>query len=528
MVKRLSLILALLTVSLPALAVSKVTASLDRQSVAANEPVQLTVLADARLAEDALDLSPLEKDFRVEAPVVSRAAEFNGTTFLEQTQWRIKLVPKKKKGRVQIPSLQLDELVTAPIMLSIQDKQASQAPDLLLQVETSSDTAYVGAQLGYKVRLLVARDLKSGQTSMPVMKGAEVRLLGEEKESQDTYQGRDYRIFTRDYAIFPQEAGNGMIEGPVFTGELFEQDARGFYQTRDISKVAPPRQVVIKGPPPGNQPWLPAQELHLEERWSRDPQNWQVGDPLTRTLVLTAKGTQASVMPPLDFATPQGVKRYPDENQRDSFVKDGWLHAQQLLSIALVPTQAGELVLPAVDVVWFDVQSGQFKTQRLPKKRLTISPAPQPQMLVGETPPPASTGSGYWPWLSALLTLGWLGTLYYLVRSRRKEQQQAQADDQSPAWLSLRHALLGQDPHRAARLLLNWARDRYGVQSLEALAEHLDSPPLGQQLAQLQRHRFDAKQASWDGKAILAALTEAKKKKPAPLPGDGLYAHLKL
>ncbi|WP_341501566.1 BatD family protein [Gallaecimonas sp. GXIMD4217] len=525
---RTCLLLAALLASLSTLAASKVTANLDRTRIPINESVVLEIEADDNLPGSALDLSPLEADFQVGRSTLSRAARLSGNGMQEITRWRINLTPRRR-GKLLVPSLTVAELVTAPIKLEVVAKDAAKAPDLLLQVETSSDTAYVGAQLGYTVRLLVARDLKSGQLSAPAMANAELRMLGKETESQTTHRGRNYKVFTREYAIFPHQAGTALIEGPVFEGELFEQDARGFYQTREVSKVAPPTQVVVKAAPAGNQPWLPALELQLEERWSKDPGQWQVGEPITRTLVLTAKGTQASALPPLDFQSPAGFKRYPDENQRDSFFKDGWLHAQQLLSIALVPTQAGELVLPAVDVTWFDIQSGDYKTQRLPEQVLTIAPGQEAEALVADKPEVvASTDAGFWPWLSALLAMGWAGSGYMVLRGRRQALAQQQAEDDSPGWLSLRHALLSHDADRAAQALLSWARDRYQIHSLEALAEHLDSQALGQAMAELQRHRFDRQKSGWDGRRILDALSEARKKKPAPLPGDGLYAHLKL
>ena len=56
------------------------------------------------------------------------------------------------------------------------------------------------------------------------------------------------------------------------------------------------RQIRIRPAPADTQvqPWLPAQQLTLEEAWSASPEQLELGQPLTRTLALIADGLTAA------------------------------------------------------------------------------------------------------------------------------------------------------------------------------------------------------------------------------------------
>ncbi|WKE64185.1 BatD family protein [Gallaecimonas kandeliae] len=532
MVKRPLLLLAAawlaIGLPMPLLAATKVEATLNRNPVPAGEAVTLEVVVNDDMAADALDTSPLQKDFMVGNISTSRSTQINNFNVSRETRWDISLIATKP-GHYTVPALKVDDLMTAPIKLEVVAEGAStKAQDLILDTQLSDTQVYPGAQLNYQVTLLVGQALNSGQISDPKLDKADIKRLGDDKESSQVRQGRRYHSFERSYAFFPKDTGTQVIEPPMFTGVIATQDSRGFYQNREVGKVGQPQTFTVLPVPDPSKPWLPARDLTLEERWSQDPKDWKVGQPITRTLVLTATGTQATNLPPLEMPVPDRLKVYPDQKDRKSYINDGWMMAQQLSAAALVPTKAGSFTLPEVDVTWFDTLAKKYRVATLPARTLTIAPGAASQSQVQPPPAKVETTAGFWPWLSATLALGWLASLAFWLKSRLgKTKIKENPEQESPGWLRLRQAVLSKDPAKAGQALLAWAGDKYGVHSLEELAQHLQSPALSQAITELQASRFAPSGQSWQGDALWQALQHAKAPEPPP-PGSGLYAAFRL
>jgi hypothetical protein len=71
-------------------------------------------------------------------------------------------------------------------------------------------------------------------------------------------------------------------------------------------------------PKPDNYPldatWLPANNINIAETWSQSPEQFKVGEPITRTVTLAAEGLSAEQLPPI-FSEQEvdGFKFYPDK-----------------------------------------------------------------------------------------------------------------------------------------------------------------------------------------------------------------------
>jgi len=99
-----------------------------------------------------------------------------------------------------------------------------------------------------------------------------------------------------------------------------------------------------------------------------------VGEPITRTITIRAEGLSAAQITPLPVPEGNSYRGYPDQPQLDELVTLNGLVATRAESMALVPNQAGEIVLPAVELFWWDVKSNQQRTARLPSTTLKVSP----------------------------------------------------------------------------------------------------------------------------------------------------------
>lgn len=525
MVKPILLLLALLPLLAQA-APTEVKASVDPNPVTAGNATTLEVTANDDLPQNALDTKPLQKDFVVGNISVSRATQITNLNVNRQTRWQISLIAQKP-GQYTIPPLAIGDLRTAAITLRVEKPGKAQSRNLLLETQLSDTQVYPGAQVNYHVKLLVGQDLKSGKLSDPSLDSAELRRIGDDKESTEQQGGRSYHTFERNYALFAKQTGTFVIQPPVFNGQVFTQDSRGFVHSRDVGKVGAPKTLIVLPIPDPDKPWLPARDLTLEERWSVDPKHWRVGQPVTRTLVLTAKGTQATSLPNITMPVPQGLKSYPDQTDRKSYLDDGWLTAQETSSVALVPSQDGTLTLPAIDITWFDTLARQYRVATIPARTVNIAKAPVTESRVQLGNVPVRHDAGWWPYLSALLALAWLSTLYLWLKPRLagKNISPEQAERLLPSWLALRQAVLSDDPQQAYSALHQWAYEHWQVNSLDALAAFYQHPPLSKAIAQLQQARFAKTPVSWQGKPLWQALQQARPPSPPP-PGSGLYAKI--
>ena len=90
--------------------------------------------------------------------------------------------------------------------------------------------------------------------------------------------------------------------------------------------------------------WLPAKKVTLVEDWSQEPPQFQVGEPLTRTLTLIAQGQTASQLLELPEWVPDAFKQYPDQpSLHDEKSSDG-ISAIREEKVAIIPNRAGEYV----------------------------------------------------------------------------------------------------------------------------------------------------------------------------------------
>ncbi|MCC2615162.1 BatD family protein [Aestuariibacter halophilus] len=361
--------------------VTEVTATVDKNPAMIDESITLTVTANGDADRDAFDPSPLLNDFVVGRTSVSSQTQIINFDTQRSTTWRTILIPRKE-GRYTIPSFEIEGQKTQPInvmIVPVSANQAAKGRDLFVTTSVENNSVYLQQQIHYTVRLHIAQDLQRGNLSEPQMQGADVRQVGKDREFSDLIDGRRYRIIERTFAIIPQQSGTFTINGPLFEGEIIDNAQRsfGFFnRTKTVNRVGPAIDVTVK-PIPNDVTghWLPSAAVQLHEEWQ--PQNtvYRVGDPITRTLTLTAEGLVEEQLPAIESHYPDSVKTYPDQATTATVERANTLIAQRVENIALIASQPGTITLPEVTVPWFNVVTEQTEYATLPARTLTIEPA---------------------------------------------------------------------------------------------------------------------------------------------------------
>ena len=431
--------------AMPAVAqVSELTATVDKNPVMVDESFVLTLTATGDADRDAIDTSPLLQDFIVGRTSVSSQTQIINFSTSRTTTWSTVLIPRQQ-GVYTIPSFAIDGQQSAPItmtVLPVSQSSATQGRDLYITTEIDDTDVYLHQQLVYTVKLHIALDLQRGSLQAPVMENADIRQLGKDQEVSEIVNGKRYRVIKRNFAIIPQRSGKFTIQGPLFEGEVLANNTRqsfGFFnRTRSVNRIGPAIEINVK-PIPTNylHHWLPSEYVQLSEEWPGDPE-YRVGEPITRTLTLSAVGVVEEQLPELPQEYPPSIKVYPDQGNTATVDRDDVLVSQVVESVALIPSQPGEFLLPSMSVPWFNTRTGQTEFAKLPSRTITVLPAsaqtplpnapalplptspslpadqvtvPQPSIVMVQNP--------WWPVATGVVSILWLSTLYLWLRARR-------------------------------------------------------------------------------------------------------------
>jgi hypothetical protein len=414
-----------------------VSASVDKNPVMINESFILSVVANGEVDKGAFDSSILMRDFVVGRTSVSSQTKMVNFDTTKSTTWSTILIPEIK-GRFIIPSFNINGAITKPIevlVLPASSSSVASGRDLFITTDVDIEEAYLQQQILYTVKLHLGKDLQRGSLSSPKLENADIRQIGKDKEYDEVVEGRRYRIIERAFAIIAQKSGTFTIEGPLFEGEMIDNSRQsfGFFnRNKAVNRVGPSQDITVL-PIPGNysQHWLPSDFVQLDDEWQGNTREFFAGEPITRTITLTAIGVVEEQLPKITSIYPDSVKTYPDQAETTTVEKDNTLIAQRKESIAIIPSQAGQLVIPEVRIPWFNTITQKTEMAVLAEKTLQILPATtQPTSVIPISPsiqtttgvkPENSMVTGvknqsinmpqYWIWLTASLLILWFITL---------------------------------------------------------------------------------------------------------------------
>jgi len=378
-----TLIVFLLTLLLSTAAyadVNSLEATIDRNPVMLDEAIRLTVTADGSADRDAFDSSPLLKDFVVGRTSVSSQTSIVNFDTKRTTVWTTTLFPRKE-GTFTIPSLTIEGKSTQPIQVKVipVQEQSNVARDYFVTTDIDVKEAYLNQQLLYTVKLFLSSNIERGSLQAPEMQNAEITQLGEDKQYTDIVNGRRYQIIERQFAVVPQASGEFTLRGPIFTGEVMAANTNqrfGFFnRTQQINRVGPDITVNIKPIPQGiDYPWLPSAMVRVDEEWPQGD-SFVAGEPVTRIVTLTALGVVEEQLPDIPEFYPPNFKLYPDQSNTTTVEKDQSLISQRQTSLAIIPTQPGNFVLPEITIPWFNTLTQQTEYATIPARSITVTPA---------------------------------------------------------------------------------------------------------------------------------------------------------
>jgi hypothetical protein len=497
-----------------------VKAYVDRNPVMADETFRLVVEAQGASSSDAPNLQSLEENFSLLGTSHSQQMSIiNGQTS-SVTRWVTTLAPTRT-GTFTIPSIQVGSGSSRPLNILVKEPGqitgAGPQRDVFLEAEVDSHFPYIQGQVLLTLRLVSAVSLQEGKLDDPEIQWGMVERVGKDTSYETIREGRRYQVTERRYAITPQKAGAQIIPPVLLSGSIPEERSRGstleeffdnrrrnqgsgpftslFQTTRPIHIRSPKVSLTVKDIPAdvnGNV-WLPAKEFTIKETWSADTENIQMSEPLTRTVVMLAKGLRGEQLPELPVPDYGSVKTYPDKAQTNTEFDGKWVVGTREEKYALVPTQPGSVLVPGIRIPWWNIEKARWETAELPSRTLTVlGDLPrqsarilqqQPDQFSDTAPPvegdpievsldssgqsPMVSWSNRWAWIAGVLLGVWLLTLvaWWWDRRRRRYQNNERValraeqarEPERKAIQAVKAACLEQSAAKTRKALMNWA-----------------------------------------------------------------------
>ncbi|WP_299876262.1 BatD family protein [uncultured Cocleimonas sp.] len=584
-----SLLLALVVVVLiPAHAAVKAT--LNQSTVFEGDPITLIIQSDQNDNAQP-DLSSLQQDFEVQGSSTSSQINIlNGTRSFKKT-WTIELMPKSV-GKLEIPEITVGNEKTNSLTVTIANLPPEVAAEtskhifVESSVDLDNEETYVQQQIPYTVKLYYDSAMQTGEVFSPQIKNANIRALGNDKKYQVVRAGKKYVVVEKRFVISPEKSGVLHIPPTIVRGRIAlsggdspnlrkrmdetdmlnqffgGQNKNPFFNTPfdeffGRRSIGPSRPFSISGeamdvnvlPVPESfkgAAWLPAEELIMTDSWTEAPPELKVGEPVTRKLILQAKGLASSQIPDINISKPEGMKVYTDQAKSETPNDGSTIYGIRQIDINYIPSKAGKVIIPEINVDWWDVNNKEQKTFTLPEWNLNVTGNPI-AAIENNNPLPAVTKNTdttnsisdqietikmpmSWGWKTLVLLFLGIGVILFVMfgfKQRRKKTKNSAVKPQKAVQLvdmealknALAEACKSNDKHMAARTLLKLVRAQWNdqlIQNLGILAQELGNG--SEVIEELEKSLYSADSSDWDGNELEKLVTQGFYRKSVPLP----------
>lgn len=210
--------------------------------------------------------------------------------------------------------------------------------------------------------------------------------------------GLTVRALSRTVAVFPERSGETVI--PPFVHHLTVLNTKMKTEKIDVP-TAPTVLTVAPAEGPADAWWLPARAVRVTETWSVPPEALAIGQSTRRTIAIEADGVFDDQLPPAPSMRADGLIVFPGVTERKTRIGLGQAKAEADLALRerslrrpgrfeevknapegpiarvvytwdIRPASDRSIVLPAVEIPWFDVAAGVMRTETLPPRTVAL------------------------------------------------------------------------------------------------------------------------------------------------------------
>jgi hypothetical protein len=272
---------------------------------------------------------------------------------------------------------------------------------------------------------------------------------------------------------------------------------------------------------------LPARDVQLSEEWSREPNEVEAGEPVTRKVTISALGQIETQIPAFDPPTVDGMNVYPDKPDLSRVFEAEGIRGIRRDQYAMIGVRGGPVEVPKLEVPWWDIEVGEWRVATLPGRTIEIeaidapTPPPVAESVDAEAPAEAadpeatSAPDGFWKRVAQLIAGAWLLTLlawWWSSGNQKKEPKEPAPPpiykQQAKFVKAAKKAANAGDKAGVRAALIEWARLQWpdnAPRSVGEIAKRVASP-LSEELRALSASSYSNGASDWDGSALAKAI----------------------
>ncbi len=254
--------------------------------------------------------------------------------------------------------------------------------DVFVTLEADHTEAWVGQQIVLTFRYLWrVQPWNKPSYTPPRTEGFWREDLGSERNYREVILGRAYTVTEIRYAVFPTRIGELVVEPAElsFPAGVFNR----FFQTRrtrrgpSVLRTDPVTIQVreLPQPQPAGYSGIVASRLKLISQVDRDtvPRGEAIGLKVMLNADGFMKGFHDLVIP-----APAEARLHDAGESFRTGVEDDRLTGKMSVEKVIVPGREGDLLIPPVELVWFDTTAGRFRTARTAAWNVAVTPSDRP------------------------------------------------------------------------------------------------------------------------------------------------------
>jgi hypothetical protein len=368
----------------------------DRDRITDAELLKVTVRFDNPASIQSPEWRNVSRDFDVisqSGPSQNKSVRIvNGQQSSENyVVWELSLRPKRL-GTLSIPPLTMGGFTSAAIPIQVTRASAAVKRRLnefvFFDTTIDTNTAYVQGQIIYTIKLFYLDSISGEFPPPPALDNAIVEIIENEKRYDAILNNRRYYVLEKRYAIYPQRSGKLTLPAETFAGT---RGSRGFFSKgQQVVAVSDQHTIDVKPKPAAftGSEWLPAKSLELSEAWATNPPKFTLGEPINRILFLKVDGLASSLLPPFENLDITNAKIYKDPPNKEQVTSADGIQSVLTTTIGIVPTQAGTITIPEIEIPWWNTETDLEEVAILPKMTFEVSPGAQNGVTVPVIQPP--------------------------------------------------------------------------------------------------------------------------------------------
>jgi len=192
---------------------------------------------------------------------------------------------------------------------------------------------------------------------------------------------RSYPAIEKKYVVYPFRVGENSLPA---LNIVTESPPEGDYKARRRVIKSPERTFTVLPPPEGTEieNWLTAYDVELTESWDKSLEGLKQGDVLERQISITARGSLAALIPPLELHQGDFGTVYSKTPVLDNIQNQNSFTGTRTETWTYLMESEGSYAIPGIEVVWFDPGTGTRKRAGIDAREISIAVNPDMDFLL--------------------------------------------------------------------------------------------------------------------------------------------------